>query len=153
MELEIKAAIYAVLAGGLFWLGWHCSGIVADDKAKTLQVAQDKIVQTQEEKNVAIQQQQAATAAQVQQSYDAQLKASSASNAALGSLLQRVQSAIGSGTVPSIPPAPGSTLGAGTSPSSLGGFNQAVTSTLGACTHDSTADQGWQDWYKGISKQ
>lgn len=149
---EIKFAVFAVLAGGMFWFGWHCSAIVADDRAKTLQVAQDKIVQVQEEKNVAIQQQQAATAAQVQQSHDAQIKTYAASNAALGGLLQRVESAIGSGTVPSIPPAPGLPTGQAGSPGSLGGFNQAVTNTIAACRADSDRLQSWQDWYKGISK-
>lgn len=149
MLAEIKAIIYAIIAAGTFYLGWHTRSVVDDDKAANIALAQAKVVEVQLAANAAKQQADQQVATQVQQNYEQRLQASSASNATLNSLLHQYEVLL-SGPVPAVPGAPGLSISSSGGPDGLAGFNQAVANAITSCTDDSTRLQGWQDWYRGV---
>lgn len=149
---EIKALVYVVLAGGMFFFGWHCKGIVEDDKAANLALAQAKVVETQLAANQTKITADAAVAQQVQQNYEQRLQASTAANATLNGLLRQYEISLSAGSVPAVPGSPASTADSSGRSGGITGFNQAVANAISSCTDDSNRLQGWQDWYRGVAK-
>ncbi len=151
IEVEIRALIYALVAGGAVFLGWHLKGIVDDDKAEKLALAQAKIVEAQQAANqatiVADQQAQA----EIKDQYEQRIATANASNADLASRLYKYEAGLSTGQVPAIPSAPG---GTGTTPGEPAGYailNQAIADSISACQRDAIRLQGWQDWYGKVS--
>jgi hypothetical protein len=145
-EIEIRAAIYAILAGLTFLGGWKVKGSLDAGREAEAALAQARVVEAAQEANAAQVALQASITAQVSSQYEAKLQESNSAAAALSSLVHGYEAKLRSGQVPSVPSSPG---GANAAPQGSG-IDGAIDEAITACTSDSTQLQSLEDWVNRI---
>lgn len=145
-ELEIKALIYACLAGLCFFGGWHVKGSLDVGHAAELKVAQDQVTQAQQEKNNTILQAQQSANATAEANWNEQLNKANSTSSALNALVLRYEAQLRSGGLSQIPSSTSGPNGAAAFSAGVSDLNAATTNAIGACTDDSAQLEALESW-------